>query len=149
MKVLFKKDVGGVGQRGTIKDVSDGYALNFLIPQGLAEQATPEKVAAHQKNQKIVAAETAQRDKENEALAARLNGAKFAVHVRTNEHGHLYKQLGQDVIIAEIQKVFGATVPPSAVMINGSIREAGEHNLTIKFGKSESKLTVIVKGLAA
>jgi hypothetical protein len=53
MKVLFKKDVGGVGQRGTIKDVSDGYALNFLIPQGLAEQATPEKIATHQKNQKI------------------------------------------------------------------------------------------------
>ena len=47
MKVIFLKDVGGVGQRGSIKEVSDGYAMNFLIAQGLAVQATPEKVAAH------------------------------------------------------------------------------------------------------
>ena len=47
MKVIFTKDVGGVGVRGTVKDVSDGYAQNFLIARGLAEQATTEKLAAH------------------------------------------------------------------------------------------------------
>ena len=51
MKVIFLKDVGGVGQRGTIKDISDGYAQNFLIPNGLAEQATAEKKTANQKVQ--------------------------------------------------------------------------------------------------
>ena len=145
MKVIFKKDVGGVGQRGTVKEVSDGYALNFLIPQGLAEQATPDKVAAHQKNQKAAEAESAARDQENQQLAERLNGAKFALQVRANEHGHLYKALDPDTIIAEIKKIFGATIPPSAVIINGSIKEIGEHHLTIKLGKSAAKVTILVK----
>ena len=52
MKVIFLKDVAKVGQHGTMKDVSDGYALNFLIPRGLAIQATPDKVAAHLAAQK-------------------------------------------------------------------------------------------------
>lgn len=145
MKVIFKKDVGGVGQRGTVKDVSDGYALNFLIPQGLAEQATPDKVAAHQKHQKALEAESAAREKENEELAVRLNGAKFALQVRANERGHLYKALDPDSIINEIKKIFGATIPPNAVIINGSIKEIGEHHLTIKLGKSAAKVTVITK----
>lgn len=42
MKVILLKDVGGVGQHGEIKDVADGYAMNFLIGRGLAQQATPE-----------------------------------------------------------------------------------------------------------
>lgn len=147
MKVLFKKDVGGVGQRGSIKEVSDGYALNFLIPQGLAVQATPDKVAEQQKQQKAAEAETASRDKEHAELAERLNGATFAIQVRTNEKGHLYRQLDQETIIAEIKKMFGATIPPSSVVVNGTIKEVGEHELTIKFGKSTAHLTVVVKGL--
>ena len=52
MKVIFLKDVAKVGQHGKMKDVADGYALNFLIPRGLAIQATPDKVAAHLTEQK-------------------------------------------------------------------------------------------------
>jgi len=45
MKVIFLKDVRGAGQHGEIKNVSDGYAHNFLLPQGLAKPATDAKVA--------------------------------------------------------------------------------------------------------
>ncbi len=145
MKVLFKKDVGGVAPRGTIKDVSDGYALNFLIPQGLAEQATDDKVAAYKKTQKALEAESAAKEKENEDLATRLSGAKFPVQVRANEQGHLYKQLDPDSILAEIKKLFGATVPLSAVVINAPIKTVGEHEITLKLGKNSARMTVITK----
>ena len=146
MKVIFNKDVGGVGQRGTIKEVSDGYALNFLIPQGLAVQATDDKVAAYKKSQKAAEAESAAREKENAELALRLNGAKFALQVRSNERGNLYKQLDTATVIAEIKKVFGAEIPPSAILINAAIKSVGEHEISIKLGASNAKVTLLVKG---
>lgn len=146
MKVIFKKDVGGVGQRGTVKEVSDGYALNFLIPQGLAEQATPDKVAAHQKNQKAVEEENAAKEKGWAEQTKRLNGATFQVHVKTNDKGHLYKALGHDQIIAEIKKVFGLDVPQTAIVLNAPIKSQGEHTISISFGKNVAKLKLIVMG---
>ncbi len=144
MKVIFKKDVGGVGQRGTVKEVSDGYALNFLIPNGMAEQATADKVAAHQKNQKITEAETAAREKEWADIVLRLNGATCEVHARANEKGHLYKQLGHDEIIAALKKIFGVTVPDNAIVLSSHIKAAGEHSIAIKLGKSTATMTLKV-----
>ena len=144
MKVIFKKDVGGVGQRGTVKEVSDGYALNFLIPQGLAEQATPDKVAAYQKNQKAIEAQNAAREEELAAYAARMNGAKFQIRANANNQGHLYKQLSADDIAAEIKKVFGIEVPRHLIMQSAQIKAAGEHVITVKLGKSTIKMTIVV-----
>lgn len=144
MKVIFKKDVGGVGQRGTVKEVSDGYALNFLIPHGLAEQATADKVAAHAKGQKALAAENEAREKEWAEYAARMDGAKFQIHVKANNKGHLYKQLGADEIAAEIKKVFGVSVPHNLILISAQIKAAGEHTINIRLGKSSAKMTLVV-----
>ncbi len=144
MKVIFKKDVGGVGQRGTVKEVSDGYALNFLIPQGLAEQATADKVAAHAKSQKALEAENAAREKEWAESAARMQGAKFQIHAKANNQGHLYKQLSADDIAAEIKKVFGVSVPHSLILIGSQIKAAGEHDISVKLGKSAAKMTLVV-----
>ena len=75
MKVIFLKDVGGVGQKGSVKDVADGYAMNFLIAQGLAVQATNDMLAAHAKRQ---AEETAQKEKETQALTKAVEGLRGA-----------------------------------------------------------------------
>ncbi len=144
MKVIFKKDVGGVGQRGTVKEVSDGYALNFLIPQGLAEQATPDKVAAHAKQQKATEAELAQKEKDMADAAMRLNGNTFQIQARANSQGHLYKQLSTSDILAEVQKVFGITLPQNAVAITAPIKAAGEYAISLQLGKSSAKMTLIV-----
>lgn len=144
MKVIFKKDVGGVGQRGSVKEVTDGYALNFLIPQGLAEQATADKVAAHAKSQKALEAENAARDKEWAEHAVRMNGTKFQVQAKANNQGHLYKQLSAEDIATAIKKVFGVTVPQNLILLSAQIKSAGEHTIQIKLGKSSAKMTLVV-----
>jgi large subunit ribosomal protein L9 len=145
MKVLFLKDVGGVGQRGAIKEVSDGYALNFLIPNGMVVQATADKVAVHKKNQEALAKDQAAKDKEFEELAARIDGAKFQVVAKGNEQGHLYKQLSAAEIIPEIKRVYGVDVSANTVMFSAPIKAAGEFGITIKCGKHDAKVTIIVK----
>ncbi len=144
MKVIFKKDVGGVGQRGSVKEVSDGYALNFLIPQGLAEQATADKVEAHAKNQKALEAENAAREKEWAEQALRMNGAKFQMSAKANNQGHLYKQLNAADISAGIKKVFGVSVPQNLILMSGQIKAAGEHTIQVKLGQSHAKMTLVV-----
>jgi large subunit ribosomal protein L9 len=52
MKVILLKDISGVGKRNTVKEMADGYALNYLIPKGLARQATPDQVAKLQMQMK-------------------------------------------------------------------------------------------------
>ena len=91
MKVIFKKDVGGVGQRGTVKDVSDGYALNFLIPQGLPEQATADKVAAYNKQTAETAKKSAEKNAELAAKLRALDGKRVVIKARANEKGHRFR----------------------------------------------------------
>lgn len=145
MKVIMLKDVGGVAQRGSVKEVSDGYALNYLIPNGLAVQATDQKIADHGKKQHEAAAAQAAREKEWSEKAAQMNGATIEVHAKANDHGHLYNKLPSTVIESEIKKVFGIALPPDAIIMTSAIKEIGEASVSIKMGLSTAKLKLLVR----
>ena len=113
MKVILLKDVGGVGQHGTVKDVSDGYALNFLIARGLAVQATPEKIAAFEIAQKR---EVEIREQERIVLVKSvqgLEGTRIELKVRATEKGGLFKA----VTVVDIIKLLNVDIPENAVQL--------------------------------
>ncbi len=145
MKVVFLKNVGGVGAHGTIKEVADGYALNFLIPRKLAEQATPDKVARVQALMKEASDKETVRAAQGSAHAKKLEGAAVEVEARANEKGHLYKQLSPDVVAAAIKKAHGIDIAPDAVHFANPIKEVGESKAEIKFGTHAAKVTVLTK----
>ncbi len=147
MKVIFLKDVGGVGRNGTVKEVADGYALNFLIPRKLAQQATADVVAKVQVQMKAAADIEVARSALGSAHAKSLNGKTVTVEAKANEKGHLYKQLSTDVIAAAIKKEHGIDVSADMVHLAHHIKEAGESAAEVKFGSHAAKITVIVKGV--
>ncbi len=144
MKVILRRDVRGVGQKDTVVEASDGYALNFLIPNGLAEQATEirlrELKARHDAESRVKLAT----DSENEGVARQLDGLEVLVGVKTNELGHLYKQLSGDLIAAAIREQMGIDIPPHAVMLNTPIRKVGESDAMVQLGTARAKLRVKV-----
>jgi large subunit ribosomal protein L9 len=145
MKVILLKDVGGVGQRGNVKEIADGYALNFLIPNGLAEQATSEKVAAHAAAQKR---ESLAHEKEVQALVAKiesLEGARIEFSVRATEKGGLFKSLGVADIQRSIQVQKNIDIPVSTIVLEKPIKEVGEHALELKTPGALARLTIVVK----
>ena len=73
MRVIFIQDIAGVAHRDQVREVSDGYALNFLLPKGLAVRANPEKIAAVALRAK--AAEQTQ-------VKARIQAEKYAIQLR-------------------------------------------------------------------
>lgn len=144
MKVIMLKDVKGVGQRDTLKEVSDGYGLNFLIAQGLAAQATPQKLAElSDRMQKKSLAHT-QQSAGWAAVAKRLEGMSVTVHARANPAGSLYEQLSGERIISALRHELTVDIPADALLINAPIKQIGETNVAVRLGSYTAKFTINV-----
>ncbi len=146
MKVIFLKDVKGVGQRGTVKEVSDGYALNFLIAQGLAQQATAQKLAAYESEQQKQSAVAAEKAREWGALVEKIESMTVRVTARANAAGHLYQQLSADAIVASLTKEFKTDLSPESIIIPTPIKSVGEASATVKIGNRTATFKVNVVG---
>lgn len=147
MKVIMLKDVGGVGQRGTIIQVKDGYALNFLIPHGSAVQATPEKIAAHEAKQKQ---DASLKEKQVETLkiaVQSLEGARITVKARATEKGGLFKSL----VVADIAKAIldqkNIHIPETVIVLEKPLKQIGEHMLKLRAGGAESTIVFEIQSV--
>jgi large subunit ribosomal protein L9 len=145
MKVVLLKDVGGVGVKGAIKEVADGYGQNFLIARGLAEQATPDKVKKVQAQMQANAAFEAARDAEYAALVKKLNGASITIESKANEKGHLYKQVASAAIAVALKTQLQADVSEESINLEKAIKEAGESKAVLKLGTHTAHITIMTK----
>lgn len=145
MKVILLKDVAGVGQKGAIKNVADGYAMNYLIPKKCAEAVTPEKVALLEKEKRD--AETKrERERAHAAETAKhLEGAFVTLRVSANEEGHLYSQVQPSAIVARIKAERGVDVPESALVIPAPIKSLGRVVIQVKLGERRVPVSVSVE----
>ncbi len=144
MKVLLLKDVSGIGQRGSIKEVKDGFARNFLIPRGDARPATDGDARTalnaqeHEKNraekQKVLFRDYAQK----------LAGTRLEFIKEANEQGHLFAGISKEEIAKELARVGLRDI--SADDIQGEpIKRIGEHAISIRLGDINAQLTLWVK----
>jgi len=140
MKVILLKDVAKVGQHGTIKEVSDGYALNFLIARGLAVQATAEKVKQFEAQVKTESAEKEKREGEVKGLIESLEGKRIEMKVRATAKGGLFKS----ITVADIKKALGTNIPEDAIQLEKPIKQTGEHEITIASGNAKAKMILAV-----
>ncbi len=144
MKVILIKDVAKVGQHGMIKEVSNGYALNFLIARGLAIQATPEKLAAYEAAQKR---EVEARDREREALVKAiqgLEGARVEIVARATEKGGLFKSVTAADIAQAILDQKRVHVSQEVIVFQKPIKQTGEHSISIASGDAKAHFTLSI-----
>lgn len=144
MQVIMLKDVAGVGQRDTLQEVADGYALNNLIPRALAIQATPERLTELKKRKANEEASKQLREAAWARDAEALHGARILVPARANQLGHLYKQLSPSLIIEAIKQEFGIDVPPEAIVLSAPIRKMGDTEVEVRFGLGRARITISV-----
>lgn len=134
MKIILLKDVGWVGKRDAVKDVADGYALNFLIPRGLAQEASEENLRESENRKQI--SENAKREEEAKfaLLAKQLASEKITIRVRVNKQGHLYEHITASKIANEINSKYKTSIAPEAIILDKPIGEAGVEKVEIKLG---------------
>ena len=127
MKVILLKDVENLGKEGEVKEVADGYARNFLIPEKLAvaatEQAIKDSEARKQKKEKEAKMEL----EETQKLAEQLEGRELYIKVKEKD-GKLFGSVNEKVI-AKALKDEGVIINPSAVKLDDSIKELGEYDV--------------------
>lgn len=150
MKVIFIKDVGGVGRRDDVKEISSGYALNYLIPRGLAIQATPDKVSALEKRTKENVQSSAEHDAQLAAQIKSADGKKVVVKAKANEKGHLFKGIKKDDVASALAGAFGAFITPDNVAaFTDSIKETGEHVIHLVGAGAEATVNFVVEAAAS
>jgi len=145
MKVILLRDVAGVGQKGAVITVSDGYALNFLIPKKIAVMATPEKLASHEKVRKEKESEAAARSNTWVEYAKRLQGASVTIRQPANEHGQLYGQVATGTIADRITRELGVSIPTEAITTAPPIKSLGRSEAVIRLGDRKVPITVFVE----
>ncbi|MBW5448769.1 50S ribosomal protein L9 [Cohnella sp. CFH 77786] len=131
MKVIFLQDVKGQGKKGEIKEVSEGYARNFLIPKGLVQVATAG--AAKSLEQMNAAAEKKkEREKQDAiALAARLSETTVVIKAKAGEGGRLFGAITSKQISEALEKMKIA-IDKRKIELDEPIRTLGVTKVPLK-----------------
>ena len=144
MKVIFLKKVKKMGEIGDIKQVSDGYAINFLFPQGLAQPANSKNVQSLKNKQEEVSKKESQAIKQARESVEKLQDLVIEIKEKVNDEGKLYAALSESTIINEL-KNRGIDVDSSQLVISSPIKEIGKHLVEVKFDHGlQAKLVISV-----
>jgi len=132
MKVIFLKDVKGKGKKGEVKNVSDGYAHNFLIKQGLAAEATAAAMSSlnAQKKKEEKQAEV-ELENANE-LKDKLEKITVELLAKSGEGGRLFGSITSKQIAEELQKRHKIKIDKRKIEMDDAIRALGVTKVPVK-----------------
>jgi large subunit ribosomal protein L9 len=137
MKVVLVRDVAKLGKRDGVVTVPDGYALNKLIPQGLALVANPENLKKLTATASKRAADSADEIKNISAAITYMRAQPLEIVAEANDQNHLFQALKITDIIRELLTQ-GHVVPPHAISITKPIKSVGVHDILMRCdGKNE------------
>jgi large subunit ribosomal protein L9 len=133
-QAILLKDVEGLGDAGSVVDVSPGYLRNFLAPRKLAQPATDASIAAAERRRE--AAEIAARDQEERAreTAALLSKTVLTISHRAGEDGRLFGSVTAKEIVDAVRQARGLKLDHRKVRLEEPIRELGTHMIDIELG---------------
>lgn len=134
MKVILSQDIPKVGRKNDVKEVSDGYARNFLFPRNLARPATDEAL-------KVLDTRKAREEKEKSeeyqkygAMAEKMKGLVLKFKVKIGEKGRAFGSV-TPLKITEALKKQGVKIEKDWVLLKESIKTTGEHRVKIKLSQ--------------
>jgi large subunit ribosomal protein L9 len=145
MKVILMKDVKGIGHAHEAVEAADGYALNFLIPKGLAIPATPSaKKEAELRRKQVV-----DRDALDSALLAQniatLAEARIVIKAKANEKGHLYDAVGEPEIRKATEEQVHVKLPAGVIKLERPIKELGIFDVPVSAIETFGKFSITIE----
>ena len=145
MQIVLVKKVKTLGNPGEVKDVTRGYAVNFLIPQGLATPATAglvkEAKIRARKFDKISVVD----DSAMVAFIKELEGTEITIKAKASEKGSLFGSIRAEDIVEELAKKISKSIDSEYIILKEPIKKVGEYEVEVKVGENKGKLKVKVE----
>jgi len=145
MKVIFLQDVPRVGRKYDIKEVNDGYGLNFLFPKKWAMLATPQAIAEIERRKKEIVIE---REVQDDLLNKNLEEIKdkiVTLHAKADEKGHLFSAIHPKMIVEAMEKEIHAQIDEKFIVLEKQIKEIGEFDIPIVIKNKKSSFKLVVE----
>lgn len=145
MKIIFLQDVPGIGKKNEIKEVSEGYAKNFLIAKKLAvfadtnilQKIAKETREAEEKKHRIL--------EQNQKLKNNLENKTFKINLKTGEKGQVFAGIHEKDIAQMLTEKMGTPFDKSQIKLTAIIKSLGEHRVKVNL---ESGITAQIRILA-
>ena len=134
VKLLLKESIKNVGRVGDVVEVSPGYARNYLLPQDLAVEPTPNNVKKIEARRKEIEKQERELREQQAAMIARLEGVEVTLERRANEQGNLYGAVSATDIAKALQAQ-GFNIEAADVNLPGKLDRINTYQVTIRFAE--------------
>ncbi len=134
MKVIFNVDVRGQGKKGELKEVSDGYARNYLLPRNLATEATADNLNAFKLREKAKAAQIAREKAQAEEKAKKLTGVQVTIRAKAGSNGKLFCAGTSQEISDALREQHGIEIEKNKIVQADPIKTFGSYTVKAKLG---------------
>ena len=134
MKVIFNVDVKGQGKKGEMKEVSEGYGRNYLLPRKLAVEATPDNLNAYKLKEKAKAAQIAAEKAAAMENAKALESVIVKIPAKAGSAGKLFGAVTSQEISDALKKQCGIEIEKQKIVQTEPIKTYGSYDVKCKFG---------------
>ena len=134
MKVIFQQDVRGQNKKGEMKEVSEGYGRNYLIPRGLAVEANKDNLNALALKEKAKKAQEARERAEAESAAAKLKDVIVTIRAKAGSNGRLFGSVTSQEIADALREQHGISIEKNRLVQTDPIKSFGSYSIKCKFG---------------
>ena len=146
MKVIFLQDVKGQGKKGEIKNVSDGYAKNFLLPKGVAVEATNSNLNDIKGKNESIQYQKDMAEENARNLAKQLEAASVILTAKSGDNGKLFGSITAKDVADKLKSDSKIDIDKRKIVLPDGIKALGEYTLDVKLHPGiNGKLKVIVK----
>ncbi len=134
MKVIFNVDVKGQGKKGEMKEVSEGYGRNYLLPRKLAVEATPDNLNTLRLKEKAKAAAIAAEKEKALENSKQLESIVVKIAARAGAAGKLFGAVTNQEISDALKAQYGIEIEKQKIVQNEPIKSYGSYEVKCKFG---------------
>ena len=134
MKIILKQDIRGKGKKGQMIEAAEGYARNYLIPRGLAVEATADAVNTMNLQAKAKAKADAEAKAEALAIAEKLKSCQVKIAAKGGEGGKLVGAITGKEIAAALAEQFSLTIDGKKLVLEQPIKSFGSYEVKAKLG---------------
>ncbi len=145
MKIILLKDIAKVGKKYETKDISDGYAINLLIPKGLAVPATSEMLKKISLERSVIDGEKKIHDELLHKNMLALDGITVSMVEKANEKGHLFAGVHVIEIVKAILNQTRIQIPSELIVLDKPIKEIGIHEIMLNSNGKIIKFNLDIK----